>query len=627
MCGISGIFDWNSLKNAEHIASIMKDAQDHRGPDFNSTYKDENILISHNRLSIIDLDHHSNQPMHSNLGDVVISYNGELYNYLNLKSELEATYSFKTQSDTEVIIASYLKWGIRMLDRFEGMFAFALWDKAKKQLFLARDRMGVKPLYFMEYGRSILFSSSCNAIIKAVFEKPFNLNKNSIQEYLNFGTVYSPSTIIDKVKSVEKSHYIHISDESFAQFKYWEPTKQIEVDKLKYDDITKKVNKLLLQSVEKRLIADVPVGVFLSGGIDSSTLVAAASKVAENNINTFSVTFDDKIYDEGIYARQIADLYATNHKEIKVDPNFLLHNMDKYIKQMDHPTVDGLNSYVISKAVSNENIKVAISGAGSDELFLGYPFYKLAGQFEENQWVQSFPPFLKKIAGYFVKQIYTDHKGEKMASILNQKFLKLDYYYPFFRKMYSDKELNLLCPSLHFNSSYYAFDWYQDNIGQKSIWPHYSKLSLLEMECYLQHVLLRDADQMGMANSLEIRVPFLDYQLIEFVLSVPDRYKIGTHQKQLLLDSVSGWIPDEIVGRKKMGFVLPIEKWMKNELSTFCENALKELEKFHEFDLNYVLKMWNQFLAGDSRIQWVKIWSLVILGSWSSVHKINQFNA
>ena len=210
MCGISGIFDWNSLKNAEHIASVMKDAQDHRGPDFNSTYKDENILISHNRLSIIDLDHHSNQPMHSNLGDVVISYNGELYNFLNLKSELEATYTFKTQSDTEVIIASYLKWGIRMLDRFEGMYAFALWDKAKKQLFLARDRMGVKPLYFMEYGRSILFSSSCNAIIKAVSEKPFNLNKNSIQEYLNFGTVYSPSTIIDKVKSVEYSFFFNI---------------------------------------------------------------------------------------------------------------------------------------------------------------------------------------------------------------------------------------------------------------------------------------------------------------------------------------------------------------------------------------------------------------------------------
>ena len=301
--------------------------------------------------------------------------------------------------------------------------------------------------------------------------------------------------------------------------------------------------------------------------------------------------------------------------------------MDKYIKQMDHPTVDGLNSYVISNAVSNENIKVAISGAGSDELFLGYPFYKLAGQFEENQWVQSFPPFLKKIAGYFVKQMYTDHKGEKLASILNQKFLKLDYYYPFFRKMYSDRELNHLIPTFNFNSSSYAFDWYQQNIGQKSTWPFYSKLSLLETECYLQHVLLRDADQMGMANSLEIRVPFLDHQLIEFVLSVPDKYKVGAHQKQLLLDSVSGWIPDEIVDRKKMGFVLPIEKWMKNELNSFCENALMELEKFKEFDLKYVFKMWNHYLAGDPRIQWVKIWSLVILGCWSSKHKINQFNA
>ena len=627
MCGISGIFDWNSLKNAEHVASIMKDAQNHRGPDFSSTYRDENILLNHNRLSIIDLDRHSNQPMHSSTGDVVISYNGELYNYLSLKSELEATYSFKTQSDTEVVIASYLKWGMRMLDRFEGMFAFALWDKAKKQLFLVRDRMGIKPLYFMEYGKSILFSSSCNTIIKAVTEKPFSLNHNSIKEYLNFGTVYSPSTIIDKVKSVENSHYIDISSESFDQIKYWEPTKQAEVDKLKYNDITKKVNQLLLQSVEKRLIADVPVGIFLSGGIDSSTLVAAASKVAENKVNTYSVTFDDKTYDESTYARQIAHLYDTNHNEIKVDPNSLLHNMDKYIKQMDHPTVDGLNSYVISKAVSNENIKVAISGAGSDELFLGYPFYKLAGKFEENQWVQSFPPFLKIIAGYIVKKMYTDHKGEKMASILNQKFLKLDYYYPFFRKMYSDKELNHLIPNFNFNSSHYAFDWYQQNIGQKSSWPYYSKLSLLEMECYLQHVLLRDGDQMGMANSLEIRVPFLDHQLIEFVLSIPDRYKVGAHQKQLLLDSVSGWIPDEIMDRKKMGFVLPIEKWMKNELNSFCENALNELEKFQEFDLKYVLKMWNKFLAGDPRIQWVKIWSLVILGSWSSMHKINQFNA
>ena len=627
MCGVSGIFDWNSLKNAERVASIMKDAQYHRGPDYSSTYRDENILLSHNRLSIIDLDPHSNQPMHSSTGDVVISYNGELYNYLSLKSELEATYAFKTQSDTEVIIASYLKWGMRMLDRFEGMFAFALWDKAKKQLFLVRDRMGIKPLYFMEYGKSILFSSSCNAIIEAVSEKSFSLNNNSIQEYLNFGTVYSPSTIIDKVKSVENSHYIHISSESFDQFKYWEPTKQTEVDNLKYDDITKKVNQLLLQSVEKRLIADVPVGIFLSGGIDSSTLVAAASKVAKNKVNTYSVTFDDETYDESTYARQIADLYATNHNEIKVDPNSLLNNMEKYIKQMDHPTVDGLNSYVISNAVSNENIKVAISGAGSDELFLGYPFYKLAGQFEENQWVQSFPPFLKKIAGYFVKQMYTDHKGEKLASILNQKFLKLDYYYPFFRKMYSDRELNHLITTFNFNSSSYAFDWFQQNIGQKSTWPFYSKLSLLETECYLQHVLLRDADQMGMANSLEIRVPFLDHQLIEFVLSVPDKYKVGAHQKQLLLDSVSGWIPDEIVDRKKMGFVLPIEKWMKNELNSFCENALKELETFKDFDLKYVFKMWNHYLAGDPQIQWVKIWSLVILGCWSSKHKINQFNA
>ena len=626
MCGISGIFDWKKLKEADVIVEKMLDSQHKRGPDYRSIYSDEEVFLAHNRLSIIDLAEKANQPMKSNDGDVVISYNGELYNYLNLKEELKANYHFKTNSDTEVIIAAYQKWGMDMLKFFDGMFAFAIWDKSSKNFFLCRDRLGIKPLYYLELGKSIVFSSSTKAILNAFPNQKFSLDKNAVIDFMNYGTAYNPSTIFNEIKSLEKGKYIKLNNETYEKIQYWLPQLNNSSKIASYYHVKKEVNRLILEAVEKRLIADVPVGIFLSGGIDSSAIVAAASKVKKNEINTFSVVFDDESYDESTYANIIAKHYSTKHKEIKVNSDFILHNIYDFIRSMDHPTVDGFNSYIISDAVSKENFKVALSGTGSDELFLGYPFYTLAKRFEESKWIQSFPPIIKKAVGSSLKKVYPGLKGDKIASILNQKFISLDYFYPYFRKSFSAKEIHQLCPTYSNNSTSFSYKWFHQYIGADSVWPFYSNLSMLEMECYLQHVLLRDADQMGMSHSLEIRVPFLDHNLVEFVLALPDKFKTGRFQKQLLIDAIDGWIPTNIVDRKKMGFVLPIEKWMKNELQSFCEQSLLDLERFPELNMRFIKQFWDSFLAGKPNAHWIKIWTLVIFSQWTAVNNLHQIN-
>ena len=626
MCGISGIFDWKKLEDADVIVEKMLDSQHKRGPDYRSIYSDEEVFLAHNRLSIIDLAEKANQPMKSNDGDVVISYNGELYNYLNLKEELQANYHFKTNSDTEVIIAAYQKWGMDMLKFFDGMFAFAIWDKSSKNFFLCRDRLGIKPLYYLELGKSIVFSSSTKAIVSAFPDQNFSLDKNAVIDFMSYGTAYNPSTIFNEIKSLEKGKYIKLNNETYEKVQYWLPQLNNNNKIASYDSAKKEVNRLILEAVEKRLIADVPVGIFLSGGIDSSAIVAAASKVKKKEINTFSVVFDDKSYDESTYANIIAKHYSTNHKEIKVDSDFILHNIYDFIRSMDHPTVDGFNSYIISDAVSKENFKVALSGTGSDELFLGYPFYTLSKRFEESKWIQSFPPIIKKAVGSSLKKIYPGLKGDKIASILNQKFISIDHFYPFFRKLFSAKEIQQLYPANSNNFSKYSYLWFQQYISADSAWPFYSKLSMLEMECYLQHVLLRDADQMGMSHSLEVRVPFLDHNLVECVLALPDKFKTGRLQKQLLIDAIDGWIPTNIIDRKKMGFVLPIEKWMKNELQSFCEQSLLDLERFPELNMRFIKQFWDSFLAGKPNAHWIKIWTLVIFSQWTAVNNLHHIN-
>ena len=377
------------------------------------------------------------------------------------------------------------------------------------------------------------------------------------------------------------------------------------------------------------MISDVPYGIFLSGGIDSSILVAAASKVSNQNTNTFSVVFKEKGFDERKFSRMMASKYKTNHFELELNPDDILHQIEEPFKFMDHPSVDGINTFFISKQVHQKGFKMALSGAGSDELFAGYPVFKQVFELENKKWLYSFPPQLRNLFGKLLIKQKQSLKSKKMAEILNLKLLQLPYFYPIFRKILTNDAISMLTDIRNISYENYPFKWGLSEIDSKkrgSRYPLISKISALEIETYLQNVLLRDADQMGMANSLEIRVPFLDHNLVEYVLSLPNELKFPSSPKKLLIDSTKGWIPDEIIHRKKMGFVLPWESWMKNELRSFCEESILNLDYYSAFNMGRVNLLWKDFLNGKPNVNWIQVWSLVVLGKWTSINLSTKNN-
>ena len=621
MCGINGIYNHQSLTDVENKVKQMNSLTMHRGPDFTDVYLDSTVCLGHNRLAIIDLDSKSNQPFISNDDNIVLVYNGEIYNFLELKKQLSKSYKFKTESDTEIIIAAYMHWGINMVTKFNGMFSFALWDKKNEQFFLCRDRLGIKPLYYSEDQESIIFSSSLKAINQYYVTKT-SINKDDFVDFLRFGTVHSPNTFLNEIKSLERASYLIASSEETKIVEYWNFFNNSIL--IKKEEPQKKIKKLLLDSVDKRMMSDVPFGVFLSGGIDSSILVAAASKVSTKNINTFSIVFKEKSFDERKYSRMIASKYKTNHFDLELNPEDILHQIEEPFKFMDHPSVDGINTYFISKVVKNKGYKMAISGAGADELFSGYPVFKNSIELSNKKWLFSFPPQIRKLASKLLYLYKPNLQSEKMGEILNLKLLELSNFYPIFRKIFSDSSImNLSNRNLKLENPYSQL-WAENELSfdQRGYDTSFlNKVSSLEIETYLQNVLLRDADQMGMANSLEIRVPFLDHRLVEYVLSLSDKLKYPEYSKKLLVDSTKGWIPNEIIHRKKMGFVFPWEKWMKNELKSFCKNSIANLESVPFFDMNYTYSLWGSFLKNNSRVHWLQIWNLVVIGKWLSINK------
>ena len=512
-----------------------------------------------------------------------------------------------------------------MVHKFNGMFSFALWDKTKEELFLCRDRFGIKPLYYLEDNQSILFSSSLKAV-KSFYPKELNVKEDDLLDFLQYGTVHQPNTILDKVKSVPRGSFLLVSNQETKIFEYWNLFENNIQNKLAEKPL-KNVEKLILESVEKRLISDVPYGIFLSGGIDSSILVAAASKVSNKKINTFSVVFKEKEFDERKFSRMVASKYKTNHFELELNPEDILQQIEEPFKFMDHPSVDGINTFFISKQVHNQGFKMALSGAGSDELFAGYPVFKQVFELDNKKWLYSFPPQLRNLFGKVLQKQNKSLKSQKIAEILNLKLLELPYFYPIFRKIFTNNIINKLTDSRNTSFENYPFNWAFSEIGSKNrgaTYPLISKVSALEIETYLQNVLLRDSDQMGMANSLEIRVPFLDHHLVEYVLSLPNELKYPTYPKKLLIDSTNGWIPQEIIHRKKMGFVLPWEKWMKNELRCFCEESILNLEYYPALNMGQVNLLWKDFIKGKLNTNWLQIWSLVVLGKWTSINLSNK---
>jgi asparagine synthase (glutamine-hydrolysing) len=628
MCGITGIVGLQ-INNALYHSSIkkMNDAIAHRGPNSDGFWNDEHCFLGHRRLSIIDLSEAGNQPFLSQDGRYVLIYNGELYNYKELKLELQRAqhgskdlpYIFKTNTDTEVILASYLRWGIDCLQRFNGMFAFSIWDKVEQKLVISRDRLGIKPLYYQYKNNVLLFASEIRALIDSgLIDKKINLK--SVAEYIQYTTVHAPNTILQDVLMLMPGHYIefNIQPSTFNISQYWNINNFTKTkEDLSYKETCIKVNELLTASVERRLVADVPFGAFLSGGIDSSAIVGLMSKVSSEKVQTFNVSFDEGEFSEAKYARQIATKFNTKHHEIKLTPNDFLNQLPEALAAMDHPSGDGLNSYIVSKATKSAGITMALSGLGGDELFAGYDIFKQYYELEKKGWLNIVPAksFIGKLFAAKKKSV----QGDKTAEILALDTINGFNAYPINRKLFNQKDYSSLL------KENYNADIFIKNVIKKSETDKkhiLSRVSLFEIQTYMQNVLLRDADQMSMAVALEVRVPFLDYKLVEFALSVKDEYKYPHTPKKLLVDSLGDLLPDDITNRPKMGFVLPWKDWLKGDLKSFCEENITQFSKRSFVNQEAVLLIWNRFLNNDPKITWSRVWHLVVLNNWINTHQI-----
>ncbi len=626
MCGITGIVG-NTINSDVYQTAIQKmtNAIDHRGPNSQGLWNDEHCLFGHRRLSIIDLSEAGNQPFISQDGRYILIYNGELYNYKDLKFELQRAehgstnipYIFKTNTDTEVILASYLRWGNNCMKRFNGMFAFAIWDTVQQKLLIARDRLGVKPLYYQYKNNILVFASEIRALIySGIIDK--KINQSSVAEYIQYATVHAPNTMLQDVNVLMPGNFLELHQNNLTFSQYWNISDYAtSKHDLSYKETCEKVNELLTASVERRLIADVPFGAFLSGGIDSSAIVGLMSKVSSEKVQTFNVSFDESEFSEAKYAKQIAQKFNTQHHEIKLTPTDFLNQLPEALAAIDHPSGDGPNSYIVSKATKKEGISMALSGLGGDEVFAGYDIFKRFYELEKKVWLNIIPA--KGLAGKLISAKNKSVQGDKTSEILALNSINGYQAYPINRKLFNQTDYHSLLKN-KYNDSNFIFNVIKNSTTDKQ--HILSRVSLYEIETYMQNVLLRDADQMSMAVALEVRVPFLDYLLVQFVLGVKDEYKFPHTPKKLLIDSLGDLLPNEIINRPKMGFTLPWKDWLKGDLREFCEDNIIQFSKSSFVNREAILIIWNRFLNNDPKITWSRIWHLVVLNNWINTHHI-----
>lgn len=627
MCGINGfISDTFHAEQRRNIVQKMNQQLAHRGPNNDGLWSGGSIALGHRRLSIIDLSAAGNQPFLSGDQRYVIVYNGELYNYRELKLELqraaqgstEAPYFFKTSSDTEVVLAAFIRWGSKCLDYFNGMYAFAVYDQQTQKLFVARDRAGVKPLYYYFGDEGFVFSSELRPILHSGV-KSFALHRDAVAEYTMYQTVFAPNTIVKGIKVLLPGHYLEYaagkaSTTQYHSFQHIHPSTG-----LSYDQTCQKVHELLSWSVQQRLVADVPFGAFLSGGIDSSAVVGLMAQVSSEKVRTFHVSFDESEFSESRYAQLIAKRFGTEHHEIRLQPSDFLKQLPEALAAMDHPSGDGPNTYIVSKATKAAGITMALSGIGGDELFAGYEVFARMQQLHGKAWLNAIPGLARKLGGGLLNLRRSTIGSRKIAELLAQPRIDFRSAYPLSRSLFTQKELGALLKHPQ------PFGQIKQLVNALPLRPGYllSAVSLAELSTYLQNTLLRDTDQMSMAVALEVREPFLDYRLMEFVLGVDDTAKYPHSPKKLLIDSLGDLLPKEIVNRPKMGFTLPWVHWMKNELKPFCAS---NLQQFAAQDFCYaapVNGLWQRFLAGDPTVTWSRIWHLVVLNHWIHQNKLS----
>ncbi len=618
MCRIVGIWDkTTSLKGElEKVIVLVRDAMAYGGPDDAGIFVDneKGIALAHRRLSIIDISSLGHQPMSNESKTIWITYNGEIYNFMELRDELiNRGYKFKSKTDTEVLLYGYEEWGIeKLLSRLRGMFAFAIYDNRTNNTFkliLAKDRFGIKPLYYYMDKEKFIFASEVKAIMKSKLV-PDKKNEEAMVRFLQLGSVPAPLTTIKDVFSLPSGHYMEVSDSGFAIKKYWSllnSFKEGQNKHVSYKQALETTTKLFEEAVKIHLISDVPLGVFLSGGIDSSALVAVASKLKKDRLKTLSVVFSEDKYNESRYAKLVANKYNTDHREIMLSGKDFVDELPLIFNAMDEPSIDGVNTYFISKAAKNAGLTVVLSGIGGDEVFLGYDHFK------NTKNIKNLSNLLKAIPQPLRKSIL--HMAGAMASgITGRSYEKLSYLespnvknsYLMFRGLFTKNQIqSLLDISKAELNRCGEVPEFTDELSGEDLMTNFD---FMDFNHYLQNQILKDADFMSMRHAVEIRVPFLDHKLVEYVISLPLKYKLHNNiNKPLLVNSLHGGLSPEIVNRKKMGFTFPFDIWIKENHQILMEQSLDKTS----LNRKETEKIWKRFIAGE--LHWSRVWAVMVV--------------
>ncbi|SIS51199.1 asparagine synthase (glutamine-hydrolysing) [Zobellia uliginosa] len=609
MCGIYG----TTIPYSEEQVKQKLEITAFRGPDQMGweVYPNHkgNITFGHNRLSIIDLDPRSNQPMTFS-HNVHIVFNGEIYNFKTLRQDLEKKgYSFTTTSDTEVICAAYLEYGEDCAKHLNGMFAFVIYDANKNILYGAKDRLGQKPFYYYLNGNQFEFASQISSI--KLFNNNLSISKKSIQEYLTWNSIPSPNSIFNEIKKLEDGHWFtyNLINSDFKTHQYWDiDYLNNTIYKGSYKDATAELEELLTDAVKIRLVADVPVGVFLSGGVDSSLIAALATKNNNEKVKTFSVKFNEKSFDESLYAQQVADHLKTDHHVIQCDYKEGIGLIENFCDFYDEPFADSsaIPSMLLAKH-TKQKVTVALSGDGGDESFLGYHRYEWV---KSNKNVYKFPIFFRKIVGEMIHHV--PYKNNRLKTL--SQYLKLSNIEEAYVKSMTTPDVSWLKDAYDtsgLKEMKYLFH------TQKNI---YERVSDFDLKTYLTWDINTKVDRASMAYSLETRSPLLDYRVVELAESLPTNFKFETNnQKRILKEVLYSHVPKEVFNRPKSGFGVPLNIWFQNELKDYVlsELSYENLKKIPCINPDEVFKLVQQHMKGTWN-HYAVIWKILVLRQWLS---------
>jgi asparagine synthase (glutamine-hydrolysing) len=614
MCGIAGMVNLAAApRDFSAAVRRMMAAERHRGPDAEGFYCDDVAHLGHRRLSIIDLSEAANQPMTDASGRYVLTFNGEIYNHEAIRARLHG-YPFRTHSDTEVIVAAFATWGPAAVSELTGQFAFAIWDRQARKLFIARDRLGEKPLYYhYARGEHFAFASELRALL-ASDVVPRRISRDAVADYLVHESVRSPGTILVDVHQLPAAHYAWVTRDGVSAHQYWSivPTERSEEPR-DYEAVRRRVRELLGEATVGQMVSDVPLGVFLSGGIDSSAIAGLMASLSGRTIDTVSVTFDEGQFDESRHSQTVATRFGTRHHVIKLAPTRLLEELPAFFESVDAPSGDGPNTYVVAKAAKGAGLTVALSGVGGDELFGGYSHFRWYSRYRKHGYLWRTPRRARQLLAPTARLLMPNINTAKLGRLATLEHSDAAGFYELARSAYFADQAASITRSGAYEQHGAKFGGAD---GHFAALAPASQLSVLELTGYTQNVLLKDTDNLAMASSLEVRVPFCDYRLVEYVLGVPDRFKYGKTPKKLLIDAVEGLLPESIVHRPKMGFSFPWSGWIRNELRDFCQSNLTSLGDRGLIDRGHINATWNAFLQRPESTPWSRIWLLVALEQW-----------